>query len=215
VEQSLLSNIPYACFANYSPRGQSNLSITSRRVCGAVKAGRIEILDKVVSDMANADFDHLRPFFEDDTTLVPVPRSAPVPANALWPAKVICERFRHGGFAREISSCVVRTRAIPKSSSAAGAANRPSVQDQYDSLAVVQPDLFVPARITLVDDVLTLGRTSFACAMRLHEAFPDAEIRLFAVIRTKGFEPELSKFVDPEIGQISFNPNSGKTSRNP
>jgi hypothetical protein len=211
----LLSDIPYACFANYSPRGQSNLSATSRRVCGAVKAGRVQVLDKIVSDMTGAGFVHLRPFFEDNTTLVPIPRSAPLPDNALWPAKVISERLRLGGFAREISPCISRTRAIRKSSSSDGAANRPTVQEQYDTLNVARNGLFVPERITLVDDVLTLGRTSFACAMRLHEAFPDAEIKLFAVIRTKGFEPELARLVDPEIGQITFNRNSGKTSRNP
>lgn len=165
--------------------------------------------------MTGADFAHLKPFLENNTTLVPIPRSAPLPDNALWPARVICERFRLGGFARDILPCVARTKAIRKSSSSAGAANRPSVQEQYDSLRVSRDGLFVPERITLVDDVLTLGRTAFACAMRLHEAFPHAEIKLFAVIRTKGFDPELAKFVDPEIGQISYNSNSGKTSRVP
>jgi predicted amidophosphoribosyltransferase len=49
-----------------------------------------------------------------------------------------------------------------------------------ESLAVTN-QLLGPLQITLVDDVLTMGRTAFACALRLHEAFPGAEIRIFAM----------------------------------
>lgn len=41
---------------------------------------------------------------------------------------------------------------------------------------------FVPDKITIVDDMLTMGRTSFACAELLRAVCPDAKIRIFAMI---------------------------------
>lgn len=61
-----------------------------------------------------------------------------------------------------------------------------------------------PARITLVDDVLTKGRTAIAAASRLEEAFPQAEIRLLAVIRTQGLVPEIVAIKDPSTGMIRY-----------
>jgi len=72
-----------------------------------------------------------------------------------------------------------------------------------------------PEKITLVDDVLTLERTFFECAQRLHECFPEAEIRCCSLIRTQGFVTDIEKLVDPSFGDITFNSQSGKTTRNP
>jgi hypothetical protein len=60
-----------------------------------------------------------------------------------------------------------------------------------------------------------MGRTAFACAQRLHEAFPSAEIRVFAMIRTQGFINDIEKIVDPAAGTIIYYPASGKTFRDP
>ena len=49
------------------------------------------------------------------------------------------------------------------------------------------PSLKPLTRILLVDDVITRGRTLAAAAMRLHEAFPNAEIRAFALVRAMNF----------------------------
>jgi hypothetical protein len=61
---------------------------------------------------------------------------------------------------------------------------------------------------------VTMGRTRYACAQRLHEAFPKAEIRAFAVIRTQGFIPDVEAIVDPAVGTITGY-LSGKTMRDP
>jgi orotate phosphoribosyltransferase-like protein len=82
--------------------------------------------------------------------------------------------------------------------------HRPTVYDHYQSFAVVQtlpPD----AEILLVDDVVTKGRTLVAGAMRLREAFPQAQIRAFALLRTKGFVDEIERVIDPCVGEIHWN----------
>ncbi|HEX4266428.1 MAG TPA: hypothetical protein VHY36_00975 [Steroidobacteraceae bacterium] len=40
------------------------------------------------------------------------------------------------------------------------------------------------SRLTLVDDVITRGRTLLAAAARIHAAFPGAEVSAFALLRT-------------------------------
>ena len=81
-------------------------------------------------------------------------------------------------------------------------------------MAKVQPQLVQPTQLTLVDDVLNIGRTSYACAQRLSETFPNSEIRVFAVIRTQGLIPEIETIVDPSVGTITGY-SSGKTMREP
>jgi hypothetical protein len=74
---------------------------------------------------------------------------------------------------------------------------------------------FVPTpNITLVDDVVTMGRTSLAAASRLSEKFPNATVRLLALIRTMGFTG-IGSIQKVEIGTITYFPASGKCHRDP
>ncbi len=78
-----------------------------------------------------------------------------------------------------------------------------------------EPRLFAPQRITLIDDVITRGRTSFAAAWRLHEIYPDADIRVFAIIRTQGLLPEIEALRDPSVGVIRLNATGSDVNRHP
>jgi predicted amidophosphoribosyltransferase len=86
--------------------------------------------------------------------------------------------------ASEAGPCIRRAAAVHKSSSSPGK-DRPSVAEHLASL-VLDGQLTNPEQVTLVDDVLTQGRTMIGCALLLHEAYPDAQIRAFAMIRTRG-----------------------------
>ncbi|WBU58812.1 hypothetical protein [Paracoccus sediminicola] len=202
----------YGTFANYSPRGSSELAVKSRKACGAIKAGRVDVIGSAVPHLQDAKADILRPFLGPDVTLVPVPRSAPLPEGALWPAKVICDVLHGQGFGQEVQPYLRRTRAVPRSSNSL-AAERPLVPVHMESIEAERP-FFVPDKITIVDDVLTMGRTSFACAELLREVCPNTEIRIFAMIRTQGLQNDIEKIVDPATGIIVGYP-SGKTHRDP
>jgi hypoxanthine-guanine phosphoribosyltransferase len=81
---------------------------------------------------------------------------------------------------------------------------RPTVQQHYRSFAVI-PSSSIPTAVVLIDDVITKGRTLVAAAMRLHEAFPKADIRAFALVRTMGFVLDVERLFDPCEGEIHWN----------
>ena len=206
------SSYNYGTFANYSPRGRTELSKQSRNTCGAIKAGRVDIIASAIPHLMNPKAAVLQPFLGPDVTLVPAPRSAPLAEGALWPAKVICDVLHEHGFGHEVQTYLRRMKAVPRSSNSP-AAERPLVPVHMESIEAERP-FFVPDKITIVDDVLTMGRTSFACAELLQAVCPHAEIRIFAMIRTQGLQDDIEKIVDPSVGLVVGYP-SGKTHRDP
>ena len=106
-----------------------------------------------------------------------------------------------------------RIRPVPKSASAAPG-RRPTVLAHYDSLSVVPGcDLPDDSCLLLIDDVVTKGRTLLAASMRLHEAFPQARITAFALLRTLGFKDRLEGLLEPCVGRIVW--RAGDAHRNP
>lgn len=169
------------------------------------------IFDMLRTDTCTA----LREFLNPKVTLVPVPKSSLIQADTLWPSKIIADELFNKGFGKTVSTYLTRTLPIHKSSNSYSADTRPSVQDQLNTLDVYRDLLDFPDEITLIDDVITAGRTSYACALKLVEAFPNVTIRVFAMVRTISFEPDVSKVVNPQVGTIEFFPESGKTLRKP
>jgi len=55
-----------------------------------------------------------------------------------------------------------------------------------------------------VDDVITKGRTLLAAAIRVREAFPGAQVRAFALVRTMGLVPDIGRLLAPCKGVISW-----------
>jgi hypothetical protein len=49
--------------------------------------------------------------------------------------------------------------------------------------------------------------------MRLHEAFPQARVSAFALLRTLGFKDHLEGLLEPSVGRIGW--RAGAAHRNP
>lgn len=207
----MLNSVDYATLLQYSPRGKSEISATSRKVKGTVKAGRIEQYRARISEILTDYQERLYPFLNENVTLIPAPRSSPIRDADLWPALEICKLLASLKVGN-IAPCLRRKEAIRKLAFNYTAGDRPSIAEQFNSMSV--ENYFPTANITLVDDVLTMGRTSIAGASRLAEKFPNATIRVFSLIRTMGLIDDIETILNVQTGTITYNHQSGKCSRN-
>lgn len=210
----MIEKITYGSLINYSPKGQSDLSKRSRFTCGAIKSCKPAYIANISESLKREEAKALLDLLNMDRILVPIPRSGLLKEDTIWPSMIIAEELLAHGFGKSIEPILSRQIPIIKSSQQIGADNRPSVQEQIESL-LVKEELFLHNKITLIDDVMTLGRTSYACAQKIHEAYPDSDISLFSVVRTQGIIKDIEAIFDPSIGEISYNENTGKTNRQP
>ncbi|MFZ1868780.1 MAG: phosphoribosyltransferase [Steroidobacteraceae bacterium] len=145
--------------------------------------------------------------------LVPVPGSAPV-QRADWVGERLAWCLKEVGLAAEVWPVLRRRHPVRKSAFAA-AGERPTVLEHYASFALWGRASVDPCRLagkprgsglqlTLVDDVITRGRTMIAAASRLREAFPVAQIRAFALLRTLRPDEMLRQVFDPCEGEVRW-----------
>lgn len=188
-----------ACYI-YSPRGQSPASVRSRELVARLKRGDPESLSRYAQRIRSLDDEgRFTGLFGADVTLVPVPGSAPLVKGALWVPLRVSETLRAAGLAHGVQPLLKRNVAVKKSAFQLPA-ERPTVQQHYDSL-MVEASKAPTTKLLMVDDVVTQGSTILAAATRLAEAFPDAQIRAFAIVRTMS-GAELEVFLDPCVGVI-------------
>lgn len=210
--------MPFAsCFA-YLPGGSGSVCEEGRLLCARVKAADMAWLPHLSARVWLETVGHGRfaMAFGARVVLIPVPGSAPS-QGAEWVGARLAWCLKEVGLATEIWPVLRRQHAVRKSAFAA-AGERPAVVEHYASF-VVEP---VPGRVqigsltrggeshwsglqlTLVDDVITRGRTVLAAAGRIHDAFPGAEIRAFALLRTLGPHETLHRILDPCEGEIRW-----------
>ena len=210
---SLLSELQFASLLVYTPQGDSEVSRRSRSVRSAVKGGDRSVLDLAAQRLHESRAPWLGDFFGTHTVLVPAPGSSPMKnPKSLWVPRDICQFFVARGLGREVSTCLERSHAVPKSAFSLPA-ERPKPSRHFASFSVAR-SLFAPRCITLVDDVITRGATLVAAASRLSEAFPACEIRAFAVIRTMT-RVEIDTILDPCTGVITYNTATDSSRREP
>ncbi len=78
---------------------------------------------------------------------------------------------------------------------------RPTADRHLETMQV-ERGLFAPQKVTLVDDIVTIGRTLIAGASHLRAAFPDSDLRAFGLIQTYGLTPEVESIVGPYVGRL-------------
>jgi hypothetical protein len=211
---SLLSRVRFGSFFTYSPRGQSAVSKQSRHLRDAIKEDQPRWIERGVTALGSRlPASVLAGWLERDVSLVPVPRHAPLKdKDALWPSRRICEELARQGLAGSFVPCLERVREVPKSAFQARGA-RPTAQHHLDSMRVVA-ELPTPARLLVVDDFVTKGATLLAAVSVVRHAFPGADVRGFAFVRTMGLVADVEELIDPCIGTIHLLPG-GDVEREP
>jgi len=202
----MIPSIAFASCYIYAPGGRCEVSERSRSLCALLKAGDARLIRKYaqcVKQHARA-CPPIAGFFSSSDVLVPVPGSQATGTLCGSVAGLLAEALVREGLAADHCDCIRRVWPVRKSATAAPR-ERPSVERHYDSMAVELTCVSVdPAHLTLVDDVVTRGRTLLAAATRLHDAFPRARIQAFALLRTMGFAPRVDRLLDPCIGEIAW-----------
>ena len=201
----LISEIASAACYCYSPRGTSEEAVKSRKLCGLLKSGDSKSIDRMADRVRRLTNDGIfQDYFTNDTSLVPVPGSAPIRNKSTpWISEQLCETLLASGLAREVLRIASREVSVPKSAYQPRG-GRPSARNHFESFNV-RREIESHARFLLVDDVVTKGSTILGLASRLQEAYPDAEMRAFAMIRTMGLQDDIERINDPiENGRITL-----------
>ena len=173
-------------------------------MCALLKAGDPYSIDRMVGRVrmwyVNGKF---RDFFQADTVLVPIPGSTPLRDQAsLWVGERLCRAMVRIELGCEVAPIAFRKSVVPKSAYQRPG-DRPTSTVHYESIEV-RREIVEYRRLLLVDDVITKGNTLLGVASRVREAFPNSEISAFAMIRTKGLQPDIESVHGPvEDGEIS------------
>lgn len=197
--------LPFAACYVYSPKGESDVSQRSRQLCARAKSGSTKWLRSYAATVHQEAFhgQTFREFFADPGMLIPIPDFRPPGQATLWAARRLALALHEMGLAEEVWAGLKRVSSVEKSSSA-WMWERPTVLQHYQSFAVV-PSSKTARNILLIDDVITKGRTLAAAAIRIQEAFPKADVRAFALVRTMGFVLDVPRLFEPCQGVIHWN----------
>jgi hypothetical protein len=200
---ALRCSLSFASFYVYAPRGEGFASAAARLVCQRVKASDPQWVPRYARQVVEvcARERRLAQLFARDVWLVPVPGCAPACTRS-WAAAQLAMALHELGLGRDVWPAITRRMAVTRSATALQG-ERPTVQQHFASfgIAAAPPGVRL-RRIVLVDDVITKGRTLFAAAARLRCAFPHADIRAAALVRTAGFLSRLDRALAPCEGVV-------------
>jgi hypothetical protein len=217
--ERLIPVLPFAsCFA-YLPGGRGAACEQGRLLCARLKGADRAWLPRLAAQVWLEATGHGRfaAVFGNDVVLVPVPGSTPSPRRH-WVAERLAWCLRELGLAQAVWPALRRRYEVRKSALAASG-ERPSVLEHHASFIIersfrggaadggcgfVREAGLYGVRVTLVDDVITRGRTLLAAAGRLREAFPAAQIHAFALLRTLRPDEILCEVLDPCEGEVRW-----------
>jgi hypothetical protein len=189
-----------SCYV-YAPRGEGLLSAEGRRLCQRVKASDPRWLPHYAGQVAElcARERRIANLFARDAWLVPVPGYAPSRTRQSAACQ-LAMALNELGLAHDVWPGIARSVAVTRSATAL-LGERPTVRQHYESFTIAAAPR-PPPRFILVDDVITKGRTLLAAAARLRDAFPDADVRAFAMVRSMGFLTRLGRLLAPCEGVV-------------
>ena len=200
----MIEGIAFASCYVYSPAGDTPICARSRLLRTLLKGGDAPFMVKYaarVRQQLEQPASQLAGFFLSGDVLVPVPRSA-LKEGGTWAAAELARALVQEGVGRATWPGLSRISAVCKSATAAKGA-RPTVERHYASFRL-KPLELRPTSVVLIDDVITRGRTLLAAATRIREAFPEAQIRAFALLRTLGLISGIENLLEPCRGEIRW-----------
>jgi len=202
-----ISEVKFGSLLTYSPRGSSTEHFRSRTVMRNLKNDEVlqsgflmstAIAQTIRRELRKYPFNN---YFSQNTILIPTPKSSLPLKGDLWVPQRITSALANNGLGKN-EECLYRNIALPRSSTSL-ASDRPKAFQHYDSMEVKEL-LFDPKEIILVDDVITRGATTLGAVNKLADAFPNAQIRVFVVMRTISNSDEFLEIVQPCIGKITL-----------
>jgi pyrimidine operon attenuation protein/uracil phosphoribosyltransferase len=199
----MIRGVAFASCYIYSPAGANVICKCSRLMRALLKAGDAQFMQRYAARVRQQveQATQLAGYFLPQDVLVPVPGSTPK-AGGIWVAAELAQALVQAGLGSKSWPGLRRISAVRKSATAVQGA-RPTVALHYQSFRIEQPP-FCADSVVLIDDVVTRGRTLLAAAARAREAFPDAQIRTFALLRTMGFLTDIPRLLEPCRGEIRW-----------
>ena len=217
-----LTRLEFGSLLSYTPRGSSDEIQKARDVMLTIKSDGF--IDQPPIQMShwigstiqkNVKSLPLASFFDQETSLVPVPRSSLMKPDTLWVPDRIASALVEKRLGKEVVQCLVRETPVPKAAWS-DSSERPTPSRHFETIAVQgsieDPP---PQKLVLVDDIVTRGATLLGSANRLLEAFPKARVRAFAAMRTISVPSEFVNLYDPQSGTIEYRAWIDDTLRRP
>ena len=131
-------------------------------------------------------------FFSSSRILVPLPSSSVTlqpPQPSHWPCLDLAQRLAAANLGATAAPLLLRRTAVESSKTARKAGRQPpSVQQHLDSFdystSTLSHLIHTRAPITLIDDIVSAGRTSMAAMLKLRQQGFKGDISLFAAFFT-------------------------------
>lgn len=197
------------------PKGSSSASASARAfIRYDIKQGKVKRIGQTAKRLTEVlAGSPLEELLGAAGVLVPAPGHAPRFQGGLWVPEQICQALVAVGVGERALALVERWEAVVQSSSGTSAEYRVDPKEHYRTLKVLGL-LEGAARFTLVDDVVTRGSTLIACATRLREQFPNAEIRAFALARVVQVDLQATaEMLAPALEVIRYSEATGVLER--
>lgn len=197
------SELRFAALLVYSPDGEEEVSRRSAKAVADIKNCVPDYIARIRLRFEEAiEAGKFRHFLGEDVVLVPAPRSAPFRTkDAAWPARRICDVLASRRLCASVENWLERHTAVRKSALTRKGIDRPGPDQHEATLRCVDVLVPPPARITIVDDVVTRGATLLGCARVVAARFPTTEVRALAVVRTMS-KQEIQSMLAPVEGRI-------------
>jgi len=213
-----LSEIEFGSYLSYSPWGKSEIALRSRTVRSQLKGdehikSRNIPISTLIAENIKKNFKELpfANFFKENTILVPTPNSSLRKSDSLWVPQRLTRALVNAGLGKDFVECLSRITPIRKASTSPSS-ERPKAEEHYETMGISKT-LDEHDEILLVDDIVTRGATMLGAANKLADEFPNANIRVFAAMRTITNPNEFAHIIDPCAGTIEL--VNGETFRNP